>query len=297
MEKLQGKLKIIAATLLLITVPMLTFSYTSRAYNSDKKQEGAVNNGKISKGETSKQGQRGQGSSKSIDNLDGRDGGEVINPKLNLVNASSAINEEANNAGTRGNNTKENAVPSAEKKGEGGEVSTSNKEQNSKSKEGSTQEVPKGYANISLGMSIESVKEALKKNRDFGYNGERDVSLLPGENRTLIETDTKKSHVDSYLSRCYFQFTSDNLTTITLELNGEKVDYFAIFNSLIKKYGNPSSLNPSVALWKAGENSLILEKPLTLKYLDNQAVTSAISASSVDKTGTEKSQKMFLDEL
>ena len=43
--------------------------------------------------------------------------------------------------------------------------------------------LPNGYAGIKLGMSMDAVKEALQKDGQFGYRGERDVSLLPGENR------------------------------------------------------------------------------------------------------------------
>ena len=61
--------------------------------------------------------------------------------------------------------------------------------------------LPKGYRSIVLGMDFEAVKDALKKDGLFGYRGERDVSLLPGENRVLIETSST-----GYLARCWFQF-------------------------------------------------------------------------------------------
>ena len=36
--------------------------------------------------------------------------------------------------------------------------------------------LPNGYAGIKLGMSMDAVKEALQKDGQFGYRGERDVS-------------------------------------------------------------------------------------------------------------------------
>ena len=39
--------------------------------------------------------------------------------------------------------------------------------------------LPKGYGSIELGMSVDEVKSELKKNTDFGYRGDRDVSLSP----------------------------------------------------------------------------------------------------------------------
>ena len=59
--------------------------------------------------------------------------------------------------------------------------------------------LPRGYGGIELGMTLDEVKEKLKKNSEFGYHGDRDVSLLPGENRVLIETDTAAGHVNSFL--------------------------------------------------------------------------------------------------
>lgn len=47
-------------------------------------------------------------------------------------------------------------------------------------------QLPDGYARIRLGMSVDEVKDLLQKNPAFGYHGDRDVSLLPGENRILI---------------------------------------------------------------------------------------------------------------
>ena len=50
------------------------------------------------------------------------------------------------------------------------------------------QNIPNGYGGVNLGMTVEQTKKALKDNSDFGYRGDRDVSLFPGENRMLIET-------------------------------------------------------------------------------------------------------------
>ena len=71
-------------------------------------------------------------------------------------------------------------------------------------------------------MSLDDVKELLQKDTRFGYRGDRDVSLLPGENRVLIETDTSRTAPYSYLDRCWFQFYEDKLYTITINMNRDK---------------------------------------------------------------------------
>ncbi|MBQ6567976.1 MAG: hypothetical protein IJL80_13090, partial [Treponema sp.] len=58
---------------------------------------------------------------------------------------------------------------------------------------------PSSFGNVSIGMDIESVKKALLADRRFGYRGERDVSLLAGENNKLIETDAARCSPYPYL--------------------------------------------------------------------------------------------------
>ena len=81
--------------------------------------------------------------------------------------------------------------------------------------------LPTEYRSIRLGMDIDAVKEALKQDAVFGYRGERDVSLLPTENRSLIE-----SAGSYFISRSWFQFYKDNLYTMIFKLNTDTVDYY-----------------------------------------------------------------------
>ena len=126
-----------------------------------------------------------------------------------------------------------------------------------------SQSVAKGYGGVELGMSLDQVKDKLKKNSEFGYNGDRDVSLLPGENRILIETDAISGFGFSFLERCWFQFYNDELYIITININKEKMDHYSIFSALCKKYGRPNSVSPDKTLWENDDYSMSLERPLT----------------------------------
>lgn len=159
------------------------------------------------------------------------------------------------------------------------------------------EDVPKGYGGVELGMSFDQVKKALKDNLDFGYRGERDVSLLPGENRALIETDTTTYAGFSFLDRCWFQFYNDKLYVITININREKMDHFSIFDTLCKKYGNPVSVSPEKSVWKNSSVTMSLERPLTLKYVDQKTFDSLQKKSLVSPSGTEMTRDMFLKGL
>ncbi|MBP3708801.1 MAG: hypothetical protein J6I73_00110 [Treponema sp.] len=157
--------------------------------------------------------------------------------------------------------------------------------------------LPRGYGGIELGMTLDEVKEKLKKNSEFGYHGDRDVSLLPGENRVLIETDTAAGHVNSFLERCYFQFYNEKLYIIIINVNRERMDHYSIFSTLCEKYGNPSSLSPEKSEWRTDSITMTLERPLALKYVDNNVFGEVNAASLVPLSGTEMTREMFLDEL
>lgn len=160
-----------------------------------------------------------------------------------------------------------------------------------------SKDLPKGYGGITLGMSVDSTKSALIKNGDFGYNGDRDVSLLPGENRVLIETDAREIARWSFLEQCWFQFYEDKLYTIILNLNKKKVDYYSVFSSLCKKYGDPVEFSPERAVWKNDSVQMSLERPLVLKYIDLKTFDSLVNESMVEKTAGEKLRDEFLESL
>lgn len=158
-------------------------------------------------------------------------------------------------------------------------------------------EIPKGYGGVELGMTFDQVKKALKDNLDFGYRGERDVSLLPGENRTLIETDTTTYAGFSFLERCWFQFYDDKLYIITINIDREKMDHYSIFRTLCKKYGDPVSVSPEKSVWKNDSITMSLERPLTLKYVDQKTFDKLQKKSLVNPSGTEMTRDMFLKGL
>lgn len=146
--------------------------------------------------------------------------------------------------------------------------------------------IPSTYRQISLGMDIETVKVELLADSIFGYRGERDVSLLPGENRTLIETTGL-----SFIKRAWFQFKEDKLYIMTFMLNPDRVDYYSIYSSLVEKYGEPDTLDPRKAVWDDKTTRLSLERPLTVKYLDV-----AVFQSILDETQTNKAASDILRE-
>ena len=160
-----------------------------------------------------------------------------------------------------------------------------------------SEDLPRGYKNITLGMSLVETKENLIKDSDFGYHGDRDVSLIPHSSKTLIETDAQSGLGSNFLTRCWFQFSFDELYIITINVNPERMDYYSIFTKLKEKYGEPTSLDPQSATWKDDEVTMSLEKPLTLKYIDNKIFEQTQNYSNIQASPTEITREMFLDEL
>lgn len=159
------------------------------------------------------------------------------------------------------------------------------------------QDLPDGYGNVHLGMSLDEAKQELLKNPDFGYSGDRDVSLLPGDARILIETNSSGNRGSSFLKQCWFQFYNEELYIITININTEKTDYYSLFTTLCNKYGQPQSLDPQKAVWKSDEITMQLEKPLSVKYIANETFDMLKTASTIEKSWEEKNQQSFLEEF
>lgn len=156
--------------------------------------------------------------------------------------------------------------------------------------------LPSGYKSIKLGMGVDEVKSELKKNSEFGYRGDRDVSLSPSDNEVLIETDAAFAPY-SFLDRCWFQFSDGKLAIITINMNQEKIDHYSIFKTLCDKYGNPESLTPEKSTWKDSSVIMTLERPLSIKYADAKVVENKKNSSDVQKTVVEQARDEFLSGL
>lgn len=156
--------------------------------------------------------------------------------------------------------------------------------------------LPSGYGAIKLGMGVDEVKENLRKDSNFGYRGDRDVTLSPQTKQVIIETDASRDPY-SFFTRCYFQFVDDALFSITLNLNQSRLDHNSVYTSLSRKYGNPSSINPRRSVWEDSAVVMSLERPLTLKYMDNGKFKEMQAESGVEKTYEEKAVEDFLDGL
>ena len=158
-------------------------------------------------------------------------------------------------------------------------------------------DLPDGYGDVHLGMSLKEAKEQLLKNADFGYSGDRDVSLLPGDAKVLIETNATGGRGSSYLTQCWFQFYNEQLYIITININTNKIDYYTMFTTLCKKYGEPDTLDPQKAVWKGKEITMQLEKPLAVKYIDNETFDMLKNAATVEQSYEEKNAQMFLEDF
>ncbi|HZK20257.1 MAG TPA: hypothetical protein VFC68_05990 [Treponemataceae bacterium] len=139
-------------------------------------------------------------------------------------------------------------------------------------------------------MTLENTKEALKQDSFFGYRGERDVSLLPSDNKSLIETIG-----NSWLDYSWFQFYNEKLYTITLNFNPEKIDYYSLFTTLCEKYDNPNSLSPDKTIWENENIRLVLEHPCSIKYIDLIVFNSLLEKNIVDKSAIEILRENVLD--
>ena len=84
---------------------------------------------------------------------------------------------------------------------------------------------------------------------------------------------------------------------MTLNLNQEKTDYYSLFSTLCKKYGEPTVLTPNKCEWRNETVILTLERPLALKYTDAKIFTSLQENAQVQKTAVEQDHDHFLESL
>ena len=141
-------------------------------------------------------------------------------------------------------------------------------------------------------MDIDQVKKALLADPLFGYRGDPDVSMLPQTHQYLIE-----SAGPSYIRRAYFQFADKRLLTMIFVLDREKLDYFSLYSALSGKYGQPASLSPQEAVWQSDQVRLSLERPLTVKYIDQAAFAALVGKAGAPSDLENLSREKFIEQF
>lgn len=122
---------------------------------------------------------------------------------------------------------------------------------------------PRTYGGLTLGMGLDEAKKVLSQSADFLWKGDADVSLLARPNTSLIDVEGS-----GYVSRGLLQFYQGKLYILTVELNPQELDYYTMYSTFTKKYGEPTSLDPSIARWENDGVRVSLEKPLLVRYID-----------------------------
>jgi len=152
--------------------------------------------------------------------------------------------------------------------------------------------LPRQFREITLGMGLDNLKEALQKDKLFNFRGDRDVSFIPTREESLVETTGS-----SFVRRAFFQLRDGELFIMSFTLDTGLMDHYSMFTNLVAKYGQPSFLDPKEALWETDDTLIILERPLTIKYIDKKVFTDIISESSLIQSRRVKERQEFLDEF
>jgi hypothetical protein len=123
---------------------------------------------------------------------------------------------------------------------------------------------PRSFRGIFLGISLEKLKDAIRRDGIFNFREDRDVSFLPSDQeQTLVETQGL-----SFIRRAFFQLRYGEVFIMSFTLDTSLVDHYSVFASFLNRYGEPTSLNPQEAVWETAETRVSIERPLTVKYID-----------------------------
>ena len=151
---------------------------------------------------------------------------------------------------------------------------------------------PRQFRELSLGMSLDALKSALKKDELFSFRGDRDVSFLPVREQTLVETTGL-----SYVKRAYFQIQDNAVYIMSFSLDTRSMDHYSVFTSFVRKYGEPASLSPGESVWENEDTRVSIERPLTVKYIDKKVFEKLIKESNTHKRHELLRREEFLEDF
>ena len=152
--------------------------------------------------------------------------------------------------------------------------------------------LPRQFRGITLGMSLDELKEALYNDDLFNFRGDRDVSFLPVRQESLVETTGS-----SFIRRAFFQLRDGELFIMAFTLHTGMMDHYTMFTDLSKKYGPPSYLDPKEAVWETEETRVAIERPLIVKYIDKKVFDDIINEASLIESRRVQERQEFLNEF
>jgi hypothetical protein len=153
--------------------------------------------------------------------------------------------------------------------------------------------LPRGYRAITLGMGIEELKEALRRDTEiYLFREDRDVYDIPLRNENYVETTGR-----GFVKRGFFQLKDESLFVISLELNPDRMDYYSVFTAFRERYGEPDSLDPQKAMWESETARVFIERPLTVKYIDRAVFDAILAEAEAGESAEKNLRKDFLSDF
>jgi len=150
----------------------------------------------------------------------------------------------------------------------------------------------RSYRKLTLGMSLDELKDALAEDGLFSFRGDPDVSFLPAKEENLVETTGL-----SFIRRAFFQLRDKKVLIMAFTLDTRRVDHYSVFVSLVRRYGEPVRLNPQEAVWENEETRVSLERPLTVKYIDMTVFKAIMDESKAEEDAEVVRRRRFLNEF
>ena len=152
--------------------------------------------------------------------------------------------------------------------------------------------LPRQFRNLSLGMNLDDLKTNLLYDSYFNFRGDRDVSFLPARDQSLVETTGS-----SFISRAFFQLRDGEVYIMSFTLNTRVIDHYSVFTQFVNNYGQPSYLDPQMAVWETEETRIAIERPLTVKYIDRIVFNDILNESLLIESNHVFLRQEFLNDF
>jgi len=141
-------------------------------------------------------------------------------------------------------------------------------------------------------MNLDDLKANLSRDTLFNFRGDRDVSFLPAREQSLVETTGA-----TFIKRAFFQLRDSQVFIMAFSLNTDIIDHYSIFTQFQEKYGQPSYLDPQVAIWETETTRISIERPLTVKYIDKVVFDDIVNESGLAESNQVRMRQEFLNDF
>jgi len=150
-----------------------------------------------------------------------------------------------------------------------------------------------GWGDLKLGLSIDRIVSTIRASYPWiEIKSVIDSDIIQENEKFFLET-----YPNNYFSLCQMQFHMEKMYLLRIQFSKRLFSYNTLYSQMKTRYGTPNTITFKQIEWTQGSRKVILERDVTVKYLDIAMMPGTNQAAHTVDRKEQTSVKSILESL